>query len=217
MPQDDTIEGLGPLRPVNTGAGPTSDLRTKSFACPQDPNLYPTHPSQMLKLYHNSETARFDHRAIDARHEACVVSRLGNKWPNSSEVSPRVVARIIAEAEAAGRRIPCQMGDVFNRVYISDTYIDACGNYYRGVKYVEYLSLDEHMGTLWSPGRHTADKGPTRQDGQVVQGTYAVPHTDFFLLAELLPGDMAGIERERAAARSTHTLDAAGRIFHLNR
>jgi hypothetical protein len=216
MPQDFNTEGLGVFRDRDTGAGPLSGLRPKRFLCPGDPNLYPTHPSQMLKLYHDYQTARYDHRAIDARHEACTISRLGNKHPSAGQPRADVVARIIAEAEASGRRIHCQQADILHRTYVSDTYIDACGNYYRGVKRVEFLERDENMGTLWSLGRHTADVGRSSDEGQRDQGTYAVPNTDFFLLAELLPDDMPKIERQRAAARSTHTLDAAGRIFRLN-
>lgn len=212
MPQDYNMDGLEQFRGRNTGAGPLSSLQLKSFACSGSQNLYPTHPSQMLKLYHDYQTARYDHRQIDAQHDGCALSRLGSDDPRAGQPRADVVARLIAESEATGRPIRCQLGHILHQVFVSDTYIDACGNYYRGVKWVEFLELDENMGTLWSRGRHTFN---TPDGLQADNFTFAVPHTDFFVLAELLPGDMAGIERLRAAARETHTLDATGRLFLL--
>jgi hypothetical protein len=216
MPQDDNAELFGPTRIRDTGGVPLSSLKEKFFACRSDASLYPTHPSQVLKQYHSYETARYNHLMLDGRDYECAISRLGNDHPRARQPNPATVARIIAEAEASGRRIPCQMGEVQHVVYLSDTYIDACGNYYRGVKYLSFLETDENMGTLWSPGRNTMDTGRDITAGQVDGSTFPVPFSDFFSFAELLPGDMATIERERAAARSTHTLDAAGRIFLRN-
>jgi hypothetical protein len=214
MPQDLPLEGLGPYRNLYPVTTPVTVLRHKAFACPNDANLYPTHPSQVLKEYHAYDSARYNQREIDGRSEACLVSRV-RAHPNARQPSAASVARIIAEAEANGRGIPCLQADAVHRVVLSDTYIDACGNYYRGVKRLSFLGSQENMGTLFSAGRTSYNQGASVTDGQYDGPTYAVPYTDFVFLAELLPNDMGRITQARSAARATHKLDETGRLFLL--
>lgn len=124
-----------------------------------------------------------------------------------------MVERIIAEAEESGRRILCQQGDVAHRVILSDTYIDACENYYRDIKQLEFRQSIENEGTLFSPGRTNYRVQGAAANERYDGDTYPVPHTDFLFLAELLPGNMERIKRGRATARETHRLDEDGRRF----
>uniref|UniRef100_A0AAN0NLR3 Uncharacterized protein n=1 Tax=Yoonia rhodophyticola TaxID=3137370 RepID=A0AAN0NLR3_9RHOB len=107
------------------------------------------------------------------------------------------------------------MADRVHRVMLSDTYIDACGNYYRGVKSMQFLESDENMGTLFSPGRTNYRVPDTAFDERYDGHTYPVPNVDFAFLAAILPEDMDKIATERRRARQTHQLDQAGRIFTL--
>jgi hypothetical protein len=214
MPQDVPAKGLGPYRNHFNIGVPVGALVIKRFACPRDPNLYPTHPSQGTKEYHLYDTAQYSNQQLDGRDDTCLVSQV-RAHPRARPLNPATVQRIIREAEANGRRIACLQADIAHRVVLSDTYIDACGNYYRGVKRTSFLQSNESMGTLFSPGRTNYDRGNSVSDGQYDGDTYPVRHTEFAFLAELLPGDMPKITQARAAARATHTLDTAGRIFHL--
>jgi hypothetical protein len=215
MPQDIPSGPLGPARNVPGYADiPLSALTHKRFACPQDPKLYPTHPSQYAKEYHIFKQATYDRTQIDGRDDACMLSQVKDDRPGMVDrVSNAVRNRIIAQADASGRKIFCQLGHVIHQVVLSDTYIDACGNYYRGIKRFAYKKSDDNMGTLFSPGRTSYNKGATMADGQYDGDTYAVDHREFYFLAELLPGDMSKINEQRAVARSTHTLDASRRLF----
>jgi hypothetical protein len=219
MPQDIPPGPLGPARDVRGYADkPLSALTRKRFACPQDPKLYPTHPSMSAKEYHVFRQATYDRNQLDGRDDACMLSQVKDERKGMrNNLSAAARDRIIAQADAAGRKIFCQLGHDVHQVALSDTYIDACGNYYRGVKSFAYKVVDDNMGTLFSPGRTNYNRGATMGEGQYDGDTYAVPHTEFAFLAELLPGDMGKIEQGRAAARSTHTLDAAGRIFRSRR
>jgi hypothetical protein len=218
MPQDIPPGELGDFRNHYPVGVPATSLRIKRFACPQDPNLYPTHPSQVTKEYHVYDRAQYDRAQLDGRDEACILSQVRDARPGiRNNRSQAAIDRIIAQAEQSGRRIPCQIGDYVHRVTLSDTYIDACGNYYRGVKRMTFTQSNENMGTLFSPGRTSYNRGATMADGQYDGDTYAVNHREFAFLAELLAGDMGKIEQARAAARSTHTLDAARRLFRLRR
>ncbi|WP_298290109.1 hypothetical protein [uncultured Litoreibacter sp.] len=214
MAQDYSTDALGPFREYAVPDVPLEALSRKQFQCPQDPNLYPTHPAQDNKTYHVGDRARYNARELDARDEECVLSQIGDRRPGAGgNRSQAAIDRVIRRAEETGRRIPCQQADVVLRYVLSDTYIDACGNYYRGVKALDFLGSYENMGTLFSPGR-VQYRVPGSQFKEYYAGqTYAVKHTDFLFLADLLPGDMEKINRGRTAAQSTHTLDGAGRIF----
>lgn len=202
---------LGPWRNIYEISLPESALRRKQFSCP-DPQLFPTHPQQTLKQYHRYDAANYSAADLDARDDECVVSRL----TRASEVAR---TRIIEEEDRNGRRIPCIVATQSHYVTISDTYIDRCGNYYRGVYSINFLKIDESMGTLFSKGRTTYDDDEenrrTGYSGNTYSGnTYAVPVSEFDYLAELLPGDMEGINRGRAIAiGNTHDLAQDKLIF----
>lgn len=214
MPQDFNTEGLGPFREYAVINVPLESLQRKLFQCPQDPMLYPTHPGQTLKEYHIGDRARYSPRELDGRDDECILSQIGDKRPGvRNNRSPTSINRIIRRAEDTGRRIPCQIGDEALRYVLSDTYIDACGNKYRGVKGVEFLKSEENMGTLFSAGRTQYRVPQSRFEEYYAGPTYPVNHSDFLFLAELLPDDEDKIKSARAAARSTHTLDEDGRIF----
>ncbi len=215
MPQDFTSESLGSFRNYYPISVPLNGLRGKPFQCSQDSNLYPTHPSQDKKMYHVYDRAQYSARELDARQEECALSRIRNDHTGRRTMSEGAIERLIARAEETGRRIPCLQGHYIHRVVLSDTYIDACGNYYRGVKRLSFREADENMGTLFSPGRTNYRVSGSQLNERYDGHTYAVPHTDFRALAELLDGDMEAITRGRERARRTHVLDAAGRIFSL--
>jgi hypothetical protein len=213
MAQDIPAKGLGAFRSHYPVSSPIMTLKRKRFQCPQDSSLYPTHPAQTLKEYHRYDRAVYDRLQLDGRDDQCLLSQVADRRPGVRPRPQATVDRVIREAERTGRKIHCQLGDEVHWVVMSDTYIDACGNYYRGVKQMLFLKSDESMGTLFSAGRTSYEVQGGFKGEQYDGATYAVRHTEFIFLAELLGNDMAGITRGRAAARQTHTLDAARRLF----
>lgn len=215
MPQDIDTTALRDFRNYYPVGTPPEALTIKPFQCSQGDNLYPTHPSQTLKTYHIYDRAGYDSRQLDGRDDTCILSQIHDGRPNARPRSQALINRVIAQAEQTGRRIPCQLGDYVHRVMLSDTYIDVCGNYYRGVKSMQFLESQENMGTLFSPGRTNYRVTDSRFNERYDGHTYPVARTEFVFLAELLPGDMGRITSERRRARQTHQLDRAGRIFTL--
>jgi hypothetical protein len=158
-----------------------------------DKNLYPTHPQQTTKLYHRFLSVRYAEAKLTAGDEAC---KIGSKYQN-----------------AAGRR-PCLAADYGEYAVLSDTYQDACGNFYRAAWDIFFLKGNDNMGMLFSKGR-TLYQRPDSDfpNDMYVAQTYPVPASDFLLISPLFPGDEQAIQIQRDGALKTHTYDPIHFIF----
>jgi hypothetical protein len=149
-----------------------------SFACDR-PGIFPTHPQMSLKRYHLMLVAQYDHFRLQGGDEACAI---GGKKPNGKGI------------------IPCFRPDIFHYVLLSDTYQDACGHYFRGVKEIAFFRRNENMGTLFSPGRGMLRKAGSEFDEYVMAPTYVSKPEDFLFFIQLLPGDLEQIAQDREKA-----------------
>lgn len=149
-----------------------------TFSCDQ-PGIFATHPQMSLKRYHLMLIAQYDHFRLRGTDEACA---LGGKKPDGRGI------------------IPCFRPDIFQYVLLSDTYQDACGHYFRGVKEIAFFRRAENMGTLFSPGRGMLRKAGSEFDEYVMAPTYASRPEDFLFFLPLLPGDLEQIARDREQA-----------------
>jgi hypothetical protein len=165
----------------------------------EDQHLYPTHPQQLLKLYHRFNSNQYDNQKLKAGDEPCLI---GQKESQRNGPSSRPLA--------------CFRADIGYDSIISDTFEDACGHYYRGFKAVSYLGRDENMGTLFSAGRTTLQKPGSKIDNELVPGhTYAVPVKDLLFVGPLFPGDEAEIKKLREAAKAGSEYDPATRTYRM--
>lgn len=149
-----------------------------AFACNR-PGIFPTHPQMSLKRYHLMLIGQYDHFRLQGSDEACAI---GGKKPNGKGV------------------IPCFRPDIFHYVLLSDTYQDACGHYFRGVKEIAFFRRAENMGTLFSPGRGMLRKAGSEFDEYVTAPTYVSKPEDFLFFIQLLPGDQERIAQDREQA-----------------
>ena len=108
-----------------------TNVPTMTVQC-GDTLLYPTQPQEVMKTYHFLETGTYSLTRLNGGDSVCLTSGLG--------------------LNAKGNH-PCLRPDLLKRVAISDTYMDSCGNYYRGFWRVLYQQSNENMGTLLSQGR----------------------------------------------------------------
>lgn len=148
------------------------------LAC-DHPGIFPTHPQMSLKRYHLMLIAQYDHFRLQGGDEACVI---GGKKPNGLGI------------------IPCFRPDIFQYVLLSDTYQDACGHQFRGVKEIAFFRRNENMGTLFSPGRGMLPKTGSEFEDYVMAPTYVSRPEDFLFFIKLLPGDAEEIARDREQA-----------------
>lgn len=183
-------QALGPWRVneefvINKPVLP-SDILPKPLTC-STKHLYPTHPFQSTKEYLHAVFSMYDHGILPASSYACLTRSPNGKF--------------------------CLRGASAMMVVMSDTYLDDCGNYYRGYWLTTYLKSDESMGTLFSKGRVLYEKPDAEFPGEYeVAGTYTVNAIDFFLLGELLPDDMEKIRTEEEQA-SRAGFRKSGKLF----
>ena len=158
-----------------------------------DQNLYPTHPQQTTKLYHQFLAARYSEQKLTANDTVC---KIGSKYKNTSGM------------------YPCLAADYGEYAVISDTYQDACGHYYRGVWDVFFLKRDDNMGMLFAKGRTLYQKPHSDYPNDMyVAQTYPVDVKDFLIVTSLFPGDREEIEKQRQDAQATHIYDPQKLIF----
>jgi hypothetical protein len=192
-------DALGPWRPTGFADAqlPLSALREVQFSGGAQ-ELYPTHPSMIIKYYHRYDRSQYRNRNLDGRDEACVLDM-------TTRMPDRARERHLQRLEESGRRLPCIKGDEAYDVVLSDTYVDDRGNLYRGVDAYAIMKQHESMGTGFSPGR-TAYENPNSQfaNDMYIGDTYAVPVGRFMMLAALLPQDHGKIQREQQNATRTH-------------
>jgi len=159
---------------------PLSQLRDKKVAC-KDDRLFPTHPSQTLKRYHQIDVGTYDIFKLKAEDEACLIK---GKVKNNKGI------------------FPCFNADIAERNILSDTYRDACGNLYRGVVKRVFLRRQDNMGTLFSPGRSMVPDVKSEIAGEfLIAGTYPVELKSLLRVTELLPGDEEKIKAEQEQAK----------------
>jgi hypothetical protein len=149
-----------------------------TFTCGR-PGIFPTHPQMSLKRYHLVLIGQYDHFLLQGSDEACSIS--GRK-PNGKGI------------------IPCFRPDILQYVLLSDTYQDACGHLFRGVKEIAFFRRNENMGTLFSPGRGMLRKAGSEFDEYVMAPTYISEPEDFLFLIRLFPGDLEQIAKDREQA-----------------
>jgi len=127
--------------------------------------LFPAHPYSATKSYHYAVWKRFDHKILPGNSYSCLTK--------TYQKNPK-----------------CLRSGELHLVVLSDTYVDKCGNYFRGFFSVAYNSDDENMGTLLSKGRTVRQipGSPFRGDYEAAD-TYAVSSKDFFFLAPLFKKD----------------------------
>lgn len=162
-----------------------------------DQHLYPTHPQQLLKLYHRYDSNQYDNLKLKGTDEPCLMPQ---KNP------PR------------GRAPLCLRADIAYDVIISDTLQDVCGHYYRGFKRATFLGKNETMGTLFSAGRAVYPKEGSKIDGEMeIGGTYAVPLKDLLFVGPLLAGDEEKIAELREEAKAIADYDPNTHLFRTKR
>lgn len=158
---------------VLSGSAP-SRIRERGLNCPSRV-LYPTHPSQATKEYLHAMYSNYDHGRLPPESYACLTRTTTRRY--------------------------CLRGAIAEAVIMSDTYVDDCGNLYRGYWLTAYLKSDENMGTLFSRGRSAYEKPDAQFPGEFIEdNTYSLTVDQFLILGELLPGDTEKIriEEERA-------------------
>lgn len=158
---------------VLNGPGP-SRIRQRPMNCASKV-LYPTHPSQATKDYLHAMYASYDHGRLPPESYACLTRTTTRRH--------------------------CLRGAIAEAVIMGDTYVDDCGNFYRGYWLTTYLKSDENMGTLFSKGRSAYEKPDAQFPGEFIEdNTYSLTVDQFLILGELLPGDAESIriEEERA-------------------
>lgn len=174
-----------------------------SFRCANSNLLYPTHPLQQGKEYHQRQQSRYAPENLDGRDIACGQSRV-----RQSQMPLRAIANNIERHNArygADTPLVCNAGARVQRAVLSYTYIDECGNYYRGVWTARFVG-PEPDSALWARG--------IEMPGGRLRPTIALPYTDFDLLMPLFPGDLDAIGGYRTAAlRRDFTLAADQLIF----
>lgn len=171
------------------------DLRKVAFECGR-PVLYPTHPQQLLKMYHVFKVGSYDHFKLQGDDEAC---KLGNKKPNGS-----------------GKKL-CFRADTIEYAVVSDIYEDECGHLYRAYHESSFLKKDETMGSLFSVGRSSLQNPKSSYENEMIDGpTYPVALREFLFLTDVFPGEEAKVPKLKdAALSSTHVYDSATRTFKL--
>lgn len=143
--------------------------------------LWPTHPQQGTKEYLYAVVAPFDRQRLPPQMSSCITPNPTRKY--------------------------CLRAQDANVLVMSDTYVDNCGNYYRGYWHVAYrtgggpLKSEDHMGTLLSKGRTQYEKPRAQFAGEYETGyTYPVDPKQFMFLSPLLPGDMNKIRQSQTEA-----------------
>lgn len=154
--------------------GTPSRIRERGLNCPSV-SLYPTHPSQATKDYLHAMYSQYNHANLPPTSYACLTRTTTNRH--------------------------CLRAAIAEVVVMSDTYVDDCGNLYRGYWVTTYLKSDENMGTLFSRGRSAYPKPNAQFPGEFIDdNTYALTRDQFLLLGEILPGDGEKIRIEEARA-----------------
>ena len=165
-----------------------ADYPSKKVRCGN--KLYPSHPQQTLKEYHLQEWSPYDGSKLPANSRVCLVRTNGG---NHSCIAP----------------------DYAEHVVISDLFVDACGEYYRGFEEIAFLHQDESMGTLFSPGRTMyPTKNSEFAKDMSVGGTYAVPLSKFIKIAAPFPEDIQKAELNiQQALQSGFSYDPKSHTF----
>lgn len=137
--------------------------------------LWPTHPQQFTKEYHFAAWAHYDHGRLKPDSSACMRANPSNRF--------------------------CVMATYANAVVMSDSFLDECGNTYRGYWLVSYLKSDESMGTLFSKGRTVYPKPDAEFPGEYYTGdTYSVDASQFLFLSPLTQEEMKLIKMSQSQA-----------------
>ena len=145
-----------------------NQLHPQEVAC-NSPTLYATHPYQSSKDYHIFKYGTYNHAKLKGTDRVCTIP---GREPNSEG------------------KLLCFKGDTYNFTLISDTFMDACGNFYRAFWEVVFLGKDDTMGTLFSKGRTMYPKEGASYAGDMVEGqTYPLEKSDFVLVTNIFPGD----------------------------
>lgn len=149
-----------------------------ALACDR-PGIFPTHPQMSLKRYHLVLSGQYDHLRLRGNDQACAI---GGKKPDGRGI------------------VPCFRPDILHYALLSDTYQDACGHLFRGVKEAAFFRRHETMSTLFSPGRAVIPKPSSEFKEFIVAPTKAAAPEDFLFFLQLLPGDEGKIAEERDKA-----------------
>jgi len=151
--------------------------------------FYPAHPLANTKTYHYAKFRRYDLAKLPASSYSC-------------------------RTTSNGRRKFClAAGDLLFTV-ISDTFVDTCGNSFRGFWAVAYNSDDENMGTLLAKGRtiEPIPNSPFRHDYRP-SNTYEVSRSDFIYFAPLFAKDKARIKTAIKTAVKEFKMIKTNNIF----
>jgi hypothetical protein len=167
---------------IDFASYPSLSLDDLDKQCPGLKFLYPSQPQQSLKKYSLMQWAPYDLLKISAESPLCL-RKSNPPTPNAKTF--------------------CLRTDSAHRVILSDTYMDSCGNYYRGFHSLEFLGQNETMGTLFSLGRAAYPDPSTDLKGIYIDGsTYPVPIESFSKIGPLLPSDLEQILSLRSQALS---------------
>lgn len=153
-------------------------------------DLFPTHPHQTTKKYHQFFTGQFK----------------TNKVPTNSPV---------CRIKSGGPTPYCLQSDRMLLAVLSDVYTDRCGNLYRGFWSKVFLKQDEEMNTLVALGKSVYKNPKSEFANDMKEGpTEGVASTEFLFLTALWAQDQKEIDKSRELAiKYTHNFDPETLLF----
>lgn len=170
-------KGLKPWKNLPDQVSSSVDIKSLTpltSSCVGD-TIMPAHPQGGTKLYHLFEVAIYDPTKLEASDPGCLI---GSKGKNKQGVHA------------------CLSPDKLYHAVLSDTYVDTCGNYYRGFWEVTFLKSQENMSTLVSKGRNLRQKKGSSIKGDLEMGPASpVPLTELLFLTPLFKGDLEKIQK----------------------
>ncbi|MCO5141589.1 MAG: hypothetical protein M9962_00700 [Oligoflexia bacterium] len=173
VPNSFAFKGWVEKRHLNTSNLEISEMNIIPLSC-ENEYLAPTHPQMTTKLYHSTKIGQYDHFRLNANDEACTI---GGKFKNKNG------------------QLPCMKADYLTETFISDTYQDQCGNFYRGIHKVVFFKTHENIATLFSPGKVMIQNPKSTFDNDyILEGTYLVHKNDFYFLTNLFEDDLEKIK-----------------------
>lgn len=188
--------------------------------------LYPTHPSQYLKVYHFSRTKAGNYeghaalslrvgRGPDGRSEYCLDDLSKSRRHQADILSSRNPKYIL----------PCPKVNDIYMILMSSTYFDDCGDIFRGYWLEEYFAADDIVsagGVGTAKGRTVFPMPGQEYVGGAVEtydgSTYALRKKDFSFFGPLLPNDHQWIEKEvmKSTGGPSPTHHRSGNLFIRN-
>lgn len=120
-----------------------SDVQIQGHQCESD-ILTPVSDGQEHKEYHLFYQVQYHARFFSGVDSICLIPQ--RHVLRCQNLEGRALQNCLSEFQR------CLRTDIQNIVLLSDLYYDQCGNLLRGFVLKNYLSRDEELSTLFSPG-----------------------------------------------------------------